>query len=119
MGPYGTTADWIELYNSSDETISLSEYALSDRGSDPDRYPLPDVKLKPGAYYVLLAKSDPTNLSRNYEVLPFNLSSEVQNDSYAEVIYELGVPGKASALVNAVKTLPGVSNVSLVDCRKG
>lgn len=76
MGPYGTTADWIELYNSSDESISLSEYALSDRGSDPGRYPLPDVSLKPGGYYVLLIKSDPTNLSRNYEVLPFNLSSE-------------------------------------------
>ena len=119
MGTYGTTADWIELCNSSDETISLSKYSIYDRGSDPGRFVLPDVKLNPGAYYVLLVKSDPTNLSRNYEVLPFNLSSEVQNDSYAEVIYELGVPGKASALLCSVKALPGVSNVSLVDCRKG
>lgn len=51
--------------------------------------------------------------------LKFSLSSQIQNEAYAEVIYELGVPGKASALVTSVKALPGVSNVSLVDCRKG
>ena len=75
MGPYGATADWIELHNSSDETIQLSEYYISDRASDLQRYALPDISIEPGGYCVLLVKDDPTNLNRNYEVLPFNLSS--------------------------------------------
>ncbi len=75
-GPYGTTADWLELHNTSDSTVELADYYLSDRSSDTDRYPLPDITLKAGEYCVLLLKSDPTNLNSHYESLPFNLSSE-------------------------------------------
>ncbi len=57
----------------------------------------------------LLAKSGVT----------YALSSLVRNDNYVEIIYELGFSGKQTALFNAIKELPGVTNVSLVDCRKG
>ena len=50
--------------------------------------------------------------------LKFSLSSMVQNDSYAEMIYELGLSGKKAAFAAALKEIPGVTNVSLVDCRK-
>ena len=51
--------------------------------------------------------------------LKHSLSSQVQNDAYAEVIYELGMPGGEIDLVSRLKEIPGVTNVSLVDCRKG
>ena len=49
----------------------------------------------------------------------FNLSSRVENDAYAEVIYEIALPKEPGLLVSSIKALPGVSNISLVDCRKG
>ena len=49
----------------------------------------------------------------------FALSSMVQNDSYMEMIYEVGLSGKKAGFTAALKELPGVTNVSLVDCRKG
>ena len=51
--------------------------------------------------------------------LRFSLSSLVQNDTYVEMIYEIGLPAKKSSPVAELKQVPGVTNVSLVDCRKG
>ena len=51
--------------------------------------------------------------------IKFALSSMVQNDTYAEMIYEVGLSGKKAGFTAALKELPGVTNVSLVDCRKG
>lgn len=45
------------------------------------------------------------------------LSSLVQNDRHAEIIYEISVSAAQQRLVAAVRTLPGVTSVSLVDCR--
>lgn len=76
VGPYSTTADWIELYNASDNSIDLSAYALTDDAGDPDKYPLPAKTLAPGEYCVIFLKKDSTNLRSGYSVLPFSLSSE-------------------------------------------
>lgn len=51
--------------------------------------------------------------------LRYSLSSVVRNESYTEMIYEVGISGKKTAVFSALETLPGVTNVSLVDCRKG
>lgn len=75
-GPYATTCDWIELYNTSNETIDLANYALTDDFGMLYRYPLPQQELEPGAYIVILLSDDPTNLASGYHVLPFNLSSK-------------------------------------------
>ena len=45
------------------------------------------------------------------------LSSLVQNDQSAEIIYEISISAAKQRLVAAVRTLPGVTSVSLVDCR--
>jgi len=50
--------------------------------------------------------------------LKHSLSSAVSNAAYTEMIYEVGISGKQN-IVSAVKELPGVTTVSLVDCRKG
>jgi uncharacterized membrane protein YhiD involved in acid resistance len=45
------------------------------------------------------------------------LASLVQNDRYTEIIYEISVSAAQQRLAVAVKALPGVTSVSLVDCR--
>lgn len=75
-GAYSTTCDWIELYNSSDATVTLSDYYLTDDMGQLYKYPLPDKSLKPGEYIVILLAEKDKNLASGYSVLPFNLSAE-------------------------------------------
>lgn len=75
-GPYSTTCDWVELKNTSNSTIQLSDYYLTDDSGQLYRYQLPDRTLKPGEYCVILLAEDDRNLASGYGVLPFNLSSE-------------------------------------------
>lgn len=75
-GPYATTCDWVELYNSSDEAVELSEYYLSDEANDLYRYALPQKTLGAGEYCVILLSQDDKNLAKGYPVLPFGLSSD-------------------------------------------
>ncbi len=71
----GKTYDWVELYNASNQALSLSGYALTDDPTYPDQYPLPDVTLAPGEYWVALL-SDDRDLSSRYHVIPMGLSSQ-------------------------------------------
>lgn len=48
----------------------------------------------------------------------FTMSSFVTNDAFTEVIYELGMNGKNVKFVSALKKVPNVTTVSLVDCHK-
>lgn len=48
----------------------------------------------------------------------YQLASLVENDKYQEVIYELGCTDRTRKLALSLKTIPGVTSVSLVDCRK-
>lgn len=48
----------------------------------------------------------------------YQLASQVENDSYFEVIYELGCNDQTRKLAQAIKSIPGITSVSLVDCRK-
>lgn len=75
-GSYGTTCDWMELYNASTQDIWLADYYLTDNGKALYRYRLPEQMLKAGEYCVILLSKDGTNLSKNYPVLPLNLSSD-------------------------------------------
>lgn len=51
----GETNDLIELQNIGSQTISLSDYYLSDKKKNPFLWQLPDVQLEPGACYVVQA----------------------------------------------------------------
>lgn len=48
----------------------------------------------------------------------FHLSSMVEDQRHAELIYELGFSADKRKTVTELKKLPGVIGVSLVDCRK-
>ncbi len=50
--------------------------------------------------------------------LRYRMASLVDTGSYCELIYEVGVKKEVSAMVAELKTIGGVTNVSLVDCRK-
>ena len=55
----------------------------------------------------------------NANRLRHRLSSMVQSGNDTELIYELGVSAVKSGLVSDLKSYPGITTVSLVDCRKG
>lgn len=59
--------DWIEIYNFSENTISLSNYFISDDEDDLYKSRLPDVKISPKEYYVLVFDDSIVN---------FNISSK-------------------------------------------
>lgn len=54
----GSYPDWVELKNNSAEPIQLSEWYLSDKGSERFQYMLPELLLEPGALYVVQCRSD-------------------------------------------------------------
>ena len=52
---YGSP-DWIELYNGSDQSISLNSYYITDNVEAPQKaFRLPEVDLATGAFYLLFA----------------------------------------------------------------
>lgn len=79
---------------------SEKPFLLVVRSSDPSAADLVEAKLGQGK-------------------VNFQLASLVENDSYLEIIYELGCNERTRKLALNIKTIPGVTSVSLVDCRKG
>ena len=66
--------DWIELKNNSNKAILLSDYYLTTNEDIKNKYQLPDVELKAGQTYILMASGD-SNLSNNsYKHTNFKLS---------------------------------------------
>lgn len=50
---YGEYSDWIELYNTSTEPVSINGWALSDSKLEPAKWSLPDITLQPGEYLLI------------------------------------------------------------------
>lgn len=67
--------DWIELKNTSENTIDLSNYALSKDPDEPNQFPLPQRILEPGARIVIICSGDAA-LTGSYIQAPFTLSRE-------------------------------------------
>lgn len=73
---YKTYYDWVEIQNISDQSVSLSDYYLSDDIGEPQMFRLPNVTLKPGACYTLLCTGDTSLTNRSYVCTNFSLSSQ-------------------------------------------
>ena len=54
----GEYADWIELYNNSDEEIQLNGYFLSDDSDDLAQWVFPDTSIKAKSYLIIWADKD-------------------------------------------------------------
>jgi hypothetical protein len=51
----GSFADWIELHNAGDESVSLLGYGLSDSPDNPFKWVFPDYTMQPGEYLAVWA----------------------------------------------------------------
>lgn len=61
MDQNGQYNDWIEIYNNSSDTIDLSEFFLTDNGSDPDQWQMPQVDINPGDFFLVWASGSTAN----------------------------------------------------------
>jgi len=67
LGTTGETCDFLELYNSTDQTVDLSNYGLSNNIGRPRKWQFPQgAAIGPGAYLVVYLDGD-TSLSSYYE----------------------------------------------------
>ena len=72
----GKYYDIVEVMNNSDKTLDLSEYTLTDKRKEPERYRFPKVNLKPGEFYVVYCSGD-TSLGENHT--SFKISANGEN----------------------------------------
>ena len=72
---HGAYYDWVELKNTSDDTILLSDYYITDSSSDPFRCRLPAVSLRPGELYVILCIGDADLSSFSVDTADFALNA--------------------------------------------
>jgi len=66
--------DWIELKNNSKSTINLKDYYLTNSLNTIKKYQLPDVELKSGEMYVLMASGDINLTNNSYIHINFKIS---------------------------------------------
>ncbi len=71
----GTYYDLVEVKNTSDTLVRLSDYTFSDKPSEPERFSFPDVTLAPGEYYVIYCSGD-TALGENHTSFKISASGE-------------------------------------------
>ena len=64
--------DLIEVVNTSDHPIDLSNYYLCDNRDSTNRYHFPEITLEPGQFYVVLCSGDPSLGQRH---APFSLAA--------------------------------------------
>ncbi len=57
---FGQYSDWIEIYNASENEISLDKCSLSDSVDKLSKYKFPDITIKPGEYLIVYASDRAT-----------------------------------------------------------
>ena len=56
---FGEYDNWVEIYNGDDEAVWLGDKYLSDNLDNPDKWPLPDLTMQPGAFLIIWADGQP------------------------------------------------------------
>ena len=69
------SADWIEIYNSSSDTVSLSDYFLSDKISDLFKWQFPAIKIGPKEFLLIYASDNTLKLVNSLQT-NFKIKSE-------------------------------------------
>ncbi len=72
----GNYYDWIELYNNTNHTISLKDYALTEKEKLTKGYELPDVNLAPHESFVVFASGNPSLTTKGNYHLNFKVSEK-------------------------------------------
>ena len=93
----GEYYDWIELYNNGNDTIKLSDYCLTTSTNTMCMYKLPEVELKKGEYYVVMASGNEKLSTSKYKHTNFKLSANeaiyiTSNSKIIDSMYMANVP---------------------------
>ncbi|MBP5636546.1 MAG: lamin tail domain-containing protein [Bacteroidales bacterium] len=88
----GNFVDFVELYNSSDKTVDISGWGLSDNENYPHLYRFPDgTKIKAGKYFVVNCAKDVKDCA------PFNINNGADciylSDADGKIMAEVGPAG--------------------------
>ena len=89
----GECYDLVEVKNNSNGPINLADYTLTDKRSEPQRYPFPNVTVQPGEYYVVYCSG---NTSLGADHASFKISASGENVYLAkngQIIDALVIPG--------------------------
>ena len=83
MDPQGDYEDWIELYNNTNEEISLKGYSLSDDNSDLQQWMFPDTVIEANGYLLIWADKDDgdSGLHAEFKLSASGESVFLSNDS--------------------------------------
>jgi hypothetical protein len=74
---FGLYTDWIELYNTSDQTIDLGGWYLTDNLEDTVKWSFPGgVSLDPGAYLVIWADEEDVSLTALHSSFKLSITGE-------------------------------------------
>lgn len=71
----GNFSDWVEIYNNSDQAVSLSDYYLSDDMNNASKWAFPDVSIDANGYYLIWCSGD-TSLGENHAGFKLSASGE-------------------------------------------
>ena len=123
----GRYYDWIELYNNGSKTIKLSDYCLTQNINTVCLYKLPDVELKKGAYYIIMASGNEKLSNSKYKHAPFKVGANeaiylTKGNTIIDSMYMANIPkgysmGKAGGhgIYYFNKPTPGAKNGSGVE----
>jgi len=93
----GNNSDWVELYNTTDQAISLSRYGLSDDEEKPVKWAFPRITIEPHSYMVVYLTGDSNSkVSTGILHCNFKLSAEgetlVLSDSAGNKADSVAIP---------------------------
>jgi hypothetical protein len=128
----GDYSDWIEFFNSGDESINLEDYMISDDTLVPEKWIFPSITLMPDSFLIIFASDkdryDTTELHTNFKISsegeylllsnpdtieidrlnPVELASDMSFGCYpdgTEVLMVLGNPTPGTANVSGASIL--------------
>ena len=117
--------DWFELYNNSDESISLADYQIIDESDDIDPITLPNITLLPGEYTVIYAADE--DPGADYVAFKLGNADElslIRNDETVDYIdwdasdvpsgYSYGLSPDGSWVKDTLIPTQGLSNEAVV-----
>ena len=73
---YGDHSDWIEVYNTSNSTINLQGYYLSDKKDDPLKWKFPNVSIVSGGYVLVFASKSPSTANQIHANFKLSVEGE-------------------------------------------
>ena len=116
----GESPDWLEIYNSGNETVDITSYYLSDNADDITKWQFPTTTIAPGEFIVILA--DDQDTVDNYIHTNFKISSSGEtllfSDADAQLIESIDIPalerdvsyGKINGVWNFLVPTPEAAN---------